>query len=388
MSVQLANKYDATQPFHIYYDLSAINNETNGSTAPVSFQMTQTRNNPYLMSPDNYFMSVVRFNLQTPSLPVFIPQVQIGQANPNKTAYSLSLSFTYLGVEYISEQYITYVSSDSTQPTPTAPLLAQDVSTEYYYVFNLQDWCKMMNTALIASYTAVNATVVSAGGVLPSNNIPFFEWNNQAQVFQLSADNAGYNSGGTPAVPIKIFMNTGLYTLLNNFPIFKNSPTLTNGKNYQFNFYNNNGLNLYNMGAYSVIQLYQDNSTVGLFNPIQSIVFTSSLLPLVQSVVGNTKIFNFYNTPFQNNNSAPIITDFAIDFSATNQFRPNLEYTPNGEYRLIDLYGLTPLQSIEITVQWRDMFGVFHPLLLNSGCSAQLKIMFRRKDYGNVPRFA
>jgi hypothetical protein len=185
-------------------------------------------------------------------------------------------------------------------------------------------------------------------------------------------------------------MNTGLYTLLNNFPILKNNPTavVPSGKNYQFNFYNNNGLNLYNMGAYSVIQLYQDNSTVGLFNPVQSIVFTSSLLPIVQSVVGNTKIFNFYNAQFQNNNSAPIITDFVVPYSATNQFRPNLEYTPSGEYRLIDLYGLTPLQAIEITVQWRDMFGVFHPFLLNSGCSAQLKIMFRRKDFGNVQRFA
>jgi hypothetical protein len=386
MSVQLANKYDPTQPFHIYYDLSAINNETTGTTAPVAFSLTQTRNNPYLMSPDNYFMSVVRFTLQTPSLPVFIPQVVIGQALPNKTAYSLTLTFTTGGTEYKFEQFITYVCSDSTQPTPLPPTTGQDVTTEYYYVFNLQDWCKMMNTALIDAYAGLIALVPGGAPTLPSQNVPFFEWNNQAQVFQLSADNAGYNS--TLASPIRIFMNTGLYTLLNNFPILKNSPTVTTGKNYQFNFYNNNGLNLYNMGTYSVIQLYQDNSTVGLFNPIQSIVFTSSLIPLVQSVVGNTKIYNYYNAQSQNNNSAPIITDFVVPFDATNQYRPNLEYTPAGEYRLIDLYGLTPLQAIEISVQWRDMFGIFHPFLLNSGCSAQLKIMFRRKDFSNVPRFA
>jgi len=391
MSIQLASKYDPTQPFHQYYDLSAINNETSGLTAPVQFSMTQTRNNPYLMAPDNYFMSVVRFTMQTPSLPVFIPQVRIGQALPNQTVYSLSIAFTYSGTEYISQQYVTYVCSDITQPTPNPPTTGQDVSSEYYYVFNLQDWCKMMNTALSASYFAVNSAVVGAGGALPSNNVPFFEWNQQAQVFQLSADNAGYNSA--LANPIKIYLNTGLYTLLNNFPIIKGNPSSStgvyaDGKNYQFNFYNNNGLNLYNMGAYSVIQLYQDNSTVGLFNPVQSIVFTSSLLPLVQGVIGNTKIYNFYNAPSQNNNTAPVITDFVVPYSATNQFRPNLEYTPSGEYRLIDLYGLTPLQAIEITVQWRDMFGVFHPFLLNSGCSAQLKIMFRRKDFGNVPRLA
>ena len=93
MSIQLASKYDPTQPFHQYYDLSAINNETSGITAPAQFSMTQTRNNPYLMAPENYFMSVIRFTMQTPSLPVFIPQALIGQADPNKTAYSLSLAF-------------------------------------------------------------------------------------------------------------------------------------------------------------------------------------------------------------------------------------------------------------------------------------------------------
>jgi len=379
MSIQLANKYDPTQPYHVYYDLSAINNESSGVTAPVNFQMTQTRNNPYLMSPENYFMSVVRFSMMTPTLPLFIPQVLIGQANPNKLAYSLTIGYTYLAVEYTSQQYITYQASDSTQPTPAAPTNGQDVSSEYYYVFNLQDFCFQLNTALIASYTAVNAAVVAAGGALPSNNIPFFEWNSTSQVFQLSADNAGYAS--SLGNPIKIYMNTALYPLLNNFPIIKNSPTVATGKNYQLNFYNNNGLNLYNMGAYSVIQLFQDNSTVGIFNPVQSIVFTSSLLPLVQSVVGNTKIYNFYTAASQNNNSAPIITDFIVPYSAVNQYRPNLEYTPSGEYRMIDLFGLTPLQAIEITVQWRDTFGIFHPFTLASGCSANLKILFRRKDF-------
>ena len=389
MSIQLASKYDPTQPYHVYYDLSAINNETTGTQIPVNFTMTQTRNNPYLMAPENYFMSVSRFTTQTPSLPLFVPQVLIGQANPNKTAYSLSLSFTYLAVEYIFQQFITYVCSDSTQPTPSAPTTAQDFSSDYYYVFNLQDWVKMMNTALIASYTALTTdpAFIASGAVLPSTNIPFFEWNSTDQVFQLSADNAGYNSA--LASPIKIFLNTGLYTLLNNFPILKNNPSsvVASGKNYQFNFYNNNGLNLYNMGTYSVIQLFQDNSTVGLFNPVQAIVFTSSLLPLVQGVIGNTKTYNTASTG-QNNQVAPVITDFVVPFSKDNQFRPNLEYTPSGEYRLIDLYGLTPLQSIEITVQWRDMFGVFHPFQLLSGCSAQLKLMFRRKDFGNVGRVA
>lgn len=387
MSIQLHNKYDPTQPYHIYYDLDAVNNQKTGGTAPVRFTLTEVRNNPFLMTPDNYFMSVVRFSLQTPTLPVFIPAVELGQANPNQLSYSFTLTYNNGGNVFNSTQtFITYVCSDSTIPTPPAPLTFQDNSNEYYWVYNLQDFVKMMNTALITAFASLNAAVIAGGFALPSANVPFFEFDPTAQVFILSADNASFNSN--LANQIKLFCNTPLYTLLNNFPMFKNAPLgVALGKNYQFNFYNNNGLNLFNMGLYSAIQLYQDNSTTGLFNPVNSIVFTTSLLPIVPSVVGVPRAYggvSGLNTGGNNSNLSPIITDFQIPFSAVNQYRPTLEYTPNGEYRLIDLLGMNQQSAIEITVLWKDQYGVLRNFFLGSGCSASIKLMFRRKDYGNV----
>jgi hypothetical protein len=385
MSIQLKNKYDANAQYHVYYDLDCINNETTGSTAPVRFSITDVRNIPYLNSPENYFMSVIRFSIQTPTLPVFIPQVLLGQSNVNTLVYSFTLSFVVGGNTINSAQtYITYVCSDSTQSLPQPPLTNQDRSNEYYYVFNLQDWCKMMNTALTTAFTSLNVAVVAAGGALPSANVPFFEWNPVQQVFILNGDNASFNSN--LANPIKLFCNTGLYTLLNNFPIFKNAPVgVSLGKNYEFNFYNNNGLNLFNMGTYSALQLYQDNSTTGLFNPVQSIVFTTGLLPIVPSVVALPKVFNTSVFPVgptgNNSNIAPIITDFQVPYSATNQYRPNIEYQPNGEYRLIDLYGLSAQSAIEISVFWKDTFGNNNILTLGAGCYSSIKLLFRRKDF-------
>jgi hypothetical protein len=389
MSLQLHNKYDPTQPFHIYYDLDAVNNTTSGDTAPVRFTLTEVRNNPFLMTPDNYFMSVVRFSLQTPSIPVFIPTVVLGQADPNRLSYSFTLSYNQGATIFNSAQtFITYVCSDSTIAVPPAPLLTQDNSNEYYFIYNLQDFTKMMNAALITAFANLNAVVIAAGFALPSANVPFFEFDPDAQKFILNGDNASFNS--TLANQIKLFINTPFYTLLNNFPMFKNNPVgVALGKNYQFNFYNNNSLNLFNMGTYSALQLYQDNSTTGLFNPCSSVVFTTSLLPIVPSVVGVPKAYGGntgLNTGGNNSNLSPIITDFQIPFSAINQYRPTLEYTPNGEYRLVDLLGMSPQSSIEITVLWKDQFGVLRNFLLNAGCSASIKIMFRRKDF-NVAKF-
>lgn len=384
MSIQLANKYDRNAPYHIYYDLDAINNEVTGNqNQPVRFSITDVRNQPFLNSPENYFMSVVRFSLQTPSLPVFLPQVRLSQSDPNQLVYSFTVSY----LTYNSTQvFVTYVPSDTTQPVANPPVTLQDITSEYYYVFNLNDFCTMMNTALSAAVANLVSTLTAAGVALLTTNVPFFEWNPVQQVFILNADTTGYSNA--LANPMKIFCNTAMYTLINNFPFIKNAPTgVALGKNYQFTIFSNNGTNLFPFATYNAIQMYQDNSTIGLFNPVQSIVFTTSLLPIVNSVIGLPKIFNSstYNLSSVGNNSniSPIITDFVVPVSALNTYRPNIEYIPNGEYRLIDLYGLTPQYAMEITVLWKDMFGGTHIFMLAPGCAGSIKLMFRRKDYND-----
>ena len=386
MSVQLANKYDPTQPFHIYYDLDAINNETSGNNnVPVRFSITDVRNSPFLNSPENYFMSVVRFSLMTPTLPVFIPQVQLGQPLPNLLTYSFTASYSTYNS---TQKFITYVPSDTVAPTPSPPLTLQDMTGEYYYVYNMNDFVVMMNTALASAVNELISVLTTAGQPILSSNVPFFEWNPVQQVFLLNADTVGYSNA--LATPMKIFCNNAMYTLINNFPFLKNASTgVALGKNYQFTIYSNNGTNVYPFPTYNAIQMYQDNSTIGLFNPVQSIVFTTSLLPIVQSNIGIPKVFNSSSNLFQfgnNSNISPIITDFQVPISAVNSYRPTIEYVPNGEYRLIDLYGLTPQSAIEISVFWKDNYGSTNIFRLAPGCSGSIKLMFRRKDFGNVDR--
>jgi len=122
-------------------------------------------------------------------------------------------------------------------------------------------------------------------------------------------------------------------------------------------------------------------------NPIQSIVFTTALLPIIPSNVSQPKIYGTASQLFNvgnNANIAPIITDFVVPVDALNRYRPNIVYTPSSEYRLLGLYGASPVSAIEISAFWKDPFGGLHPVLLNSGCGASLKILFRRKDYNNI----
>jgi hypothetical protein len=76
------------------------------------------------------------------------------------------------------------------------------------------------------------------------------------------------------------------------------------------------------------------------------------------------------------------ITDFA---SSNADYRGFINYTPSGEYRLIDLQGNDPIKNIDIQCYFKDKFDISRPLPLLAGGSCTLKCMFRKKifDLGN-----
>jgi hypothetical protein len=389
MSIQLSSKYDPTQPFHVYYDLDIVNNDTTGSNPPPQLRFNEIRNSPYLSSPENYFMSVTRFSLQTPTLPVFIPQVMLGQADINKTIYSITMSYQVGPTVIEYQQYIPYIPTNLSQPLPSPPLTFQDLTSDYYFVMTYQHWARMLNNTLTLCYNGLNAAVIAAGGVLPSPNAPFFEFDPQALLFILDADEVGYSS--SLVSPIKIFVNSPLYTLLSSFQFTAFGYSgITNGKNYQFDIYNINNTNVLTLPTYNALQMYQEGSTCALLNPISALVFSTAMLPVQPSLVSVPKVFNSDSRLFNvgnNANIAPIMTDFQVPFSPTNTYKPSVEYQPGSEYRLIDMYGTSPLSALEMSVFWKDVYGGLHPFYLGAGCSATVKILFRRKDFNTASLF-
>jgi hypothetical protein len=382
-SLQQKSQIDLTQPLHIYYDLDIINNDVEGNSPPLPLRFEEVRNNPVLMCPANYYMSVVRFQIQTgDALPVFVPQVQLGQTDPNLLIYSITLKYkTY---EY--QAYVNFIPDDLTQPIPNPPLDFQDLTSQYYFLSTYQQWIEMVNITFRTAFNGLNALVIAGGDVLPTPNAPFMEFDPGQLVAILDTDEAGYER--TLTNPIEIFMNSPMFNLFSTFPsVIVNYTTATNGKNYLLTIFNNNGTNILSLPNYNAIQSYQEGSTVALMNPIQSIVFTTALLPIIPSNVSLPKIFGTNSSLFNSGNNAniaPVISDFVVPVDALNRYRPNIVYTPSAEYRLVGMYGASPVSAIEVSAFWKDVFGSLHPILLNSGCSASLKILFRRKDFNNI----
>ena len=131
------------------------------------------------------------------------------------------------------------------------------------------------------------------------------------------------------------------------------------------------------------VQMQQEISSIALWNPVASIVFSSSLLPIQSTQTSLPKKGNS-DTNFSgngnNSNFLNIITDFSIAVDGGSQYRPMLVYNPAAEYRVIDMRSSMNLNKIDIIVFWKDTFGKLHPFELHPGGAANVKILFRRKD--------
>jgi len=381
-------------PLSQYLDLNIVQNSNNPNaqqTVPVRFN--EIRNEPYLNQPSLYQLAVVRFALDSSALPCVIPDIQINQNNKNLTSYSFTMTYTYLGTTYEFQQFVIFVPQDLSQADPIQVSGNWQASTsgiKYYYINTFQKFVQMINTALSSCYDGLNALVTGVGGSLPSANKPFFEIDPYNFNLVFNADQVGYDE--TLANPIKIYLNNACFTLFNNFQTinYGSNSNITNGKNYLLNIYTTpSSSNIFIYPTYNAIQMYgEGQSTVALWNPVQRIVFTTSgLLPVVSTGTPNAIPFGSDTNQVSTGNVANIenvLTDFIVPFDNANTYKPQIHFQTAGPFRFQDLYGTSPLNAVQINIYWGDRFGNLYPFELKQGGFCSVKLLFQRKDVGNI----
>ena len=437
----------SADPYNLYYDINVVsdyNPTLVGTTAP-PLTFNEIRQNPIIKYPEDYLLSVVRFSIETPTLPIFIPQVLLGQANPNKLIYAWGMSVTdYSGVapvtDYLAaqENWI-YIPDDITIPPPQGALAFQDLTTEYYYVNEFSLVLQYANNALKSAFDNFNAQLVAAGkdalgtraatpANISQNYCPQMFYDPNGELFSLSFplcppalagtappyaydtyDQNLANTAGFTGRVIKLYMNTPLSNLLNSFPtVFQGNQQfqLTTGTEDMLVVYNNQNQNTSggsrptypltpvasSVSAIPQIILPQEHSTTILFSPISALVFSTSLLPVQNTLLSKPAIFNFYDgvtssnlrSSGNNNVTAPVLTDFELQGATGTSSQTRITYTPTAEYRMLDLRGTTPVNAVEVSVFWKDKYSGLHRFNLAAGCAASIKILFRRKDFYNA----
>lgn len=398
----LSNKYSS----HIYVDISFFNQDTSGTGQPKLLSYLDIKPGPFLNNPSNYYLSIQRFHIDTGNLPVFIPQIQVGQPDINRTIYTITLTYEYSDKVSLNIPIpIIFYSLDQTS-RPEPPLLKQDYKNKYYWVYFYQQFIDLINfhfaQVFSQMYDAVQQASSFTGITLPyGSNPPYMAFDPATYITTIFADKAYFkdnvNALGETDVRMKIFFNPPLFKLFRSLPARFMGYNLTDSKNFQILFYNtNNGTNTSTLpnnsgtGTYEALVMTQEYSTVQLWNPIESIVFTSDYLHVEPTNIGSVRDISSSSNSLtlssdgNNANFANIITSFQVQISPTNSYNPSIDYVAvNPEQRQIDLKGESPINTLDIKGWWRTYFNELIPLELDSNCGASMLLCFRRKDYGN-----
>jgi len=370
-----------TSPDNVYYDLT-YNNYQSLTEEPSQLTFQETRNIPIIQNPSDYTLSIIRFQLDTISLPSYIASIQPNQGNINLMIHGVNLSYWNGTTETtIPLTYLLWKPVHREVPLPPAPNTTSNgfqADSVYYYGYSFLNVCEIINTAFTTALTALKALVPAISSAIA----PFIYFSHTANKFHLVGDTAFYNSNA--GTHIRIYFNRPLYGLFSSFGAYRNSITNPNQNVYQIRLTGEKGTNLVqnaNWGSgITFIDYPQEYSTLSNFNPVSSLLFTTSQLPIVPNQISAPLIFNNnqlvsdYN---QNSLTYQIITDMANndDFS----YKPNLLYNPSAEYRRISLTSNRPINNIDIQVFWRNKRGELKPFYVWSGGSASIKILFEKK---------
>ncbi len=335
---------------------------------------------------------------------MLIPRIQTGQYNRNLTEYVITVKDWVLSntdtPDVVATTRILFQTQDLTAPEPASPFVAQDLSSSCYYVYTYQHFIKLVNAALADATGELKRQyqILVPSPATPSLTDyymqyfvgPHLDYGTSSNRIVLHVDEGVIQKTRRP---LEIYFNEALYNLFSGLPAIYASRT--GNMNYKLQildyWYIPRKISIINWNGLAeatitMLQVYEESCSTAMWNPVSSIVFATSLLPIIPSQTSATRQLGGGSLVSGGNNAnvLSILSDFSIAVDANNEYRPSILYNPGAEYRLIDMNSVMNLNKIDIIVFWKDVFGIMHPLELLPGCSAHVKILFRKKEFNNI----
>jgi len=345
---------------NVYLNILIPNNIPSTNPFPQAIQAVydESLTQPVLADPSKYYASIIRFSMPLDTIPFFSFPLDRSQTNANLSQLLIGIT-NNVGVDFPA--FVTYIpQNDYPPPVTTDPTFSYGQSiSPYYFIYSIQPFINMINTALLAAYTA--STV--GGGA------PFYVYNPATQLIGLVVT-AGFLATGA-----KIYMNNYLKNYLDSFPFYSKNSIQTGAYRYTHNL----DTLPYGAPVGGPYEFLEEYNSLDLWFDIRKIVVTSSSLPVIPEASPSFVPDASYGTNGSANYS-PIVTDFVISYNNINDVSSVLVYEPSPQYRLVNMSSQSPIQRLNFSFFWLSKNGTLYPVFLSPNNSITMKIGFFKKD--------
>jgi len=345
----------------IYANLTLTSANPNADVySPATGEIAYT--SPILNKCNDFICILSRFTIDTFSVPLLVPSLLKGQTDPNKTSYCFALGYNETFSDPI---YVEYITSDFSAPVPSYNGQSQNLSSNYYYIYDYATFLAMWNNAMVTALANLN-TKVSTGVTIA----PVFYFDPSVGVtLKCPVANYGKSFNNIPdADKIQIYFNGMLAPLVQSIrSIFL--PNVTNC-NYCF-ILQDSGNNIV------------DNNYINAMENIQQLCYWQSLasvqiqtnMPVVPEFSQGVLNSNQNQTQFNS-----ILTDFQPDLSNPFGYNTSLNFNQVSSLRIINLIGEQPMYNLSCSVFWTDTNNNRYPIYLSYGQSVSIKFEFMKKS--------
>ena len=373
---------------------------SNSNVAKPLIRYSAASQRPIVGRVSDYSAAALRVQIVGQSLPVFIPRVQIGQSDPTLTIYAVWLSWAYNGTNYGGSPgiywgaaYVIFTPDNSYATVANAPLLAQDLSSEYYYVYSYGSVCQMFNTAWGVAMAQLQAAVAAAsiaGYTFPRS--PVLE--RVAGGFRLGIANTSFSVNGTDALANGLWqcgMNDAGFGLFQGFSATAGVGTpgvviLPTAKKPADVY------RIFQMRATAIPPtagpgpdyITTEFDCTDAWCPVVLIQVVSPTLPAIFENVFSPSVISSsapQGGSYVSAGTANVIVSFGFSLSGgAADLAAKLTYTPSGPWKWVQLVGDAPLTDLTWAIQWIDAInGDAHPMALQPGTTwAEVEVVYQR----------
>jgi len=324
----------------------------------------------------DYYVTVESMTCPTTNIPVWMPDIQPKTApwgfntDINKTIYSFTME--YNGI-YSDETFLNFISQNpNSLPLPLSPF--QDRYSVYYEIYTYTSIVEMLNNTLLYAFYNLSGKIA-----LPTSDIPYFYFDGQSFRFSLVSNKNFFDS--SIVSPINIYCNYQMYEIINSLPFTYYTGSVPGRifKLYISNFFNNVISSPYIFdptGDYYVTS--QNISYISQLSPMKSLFVLTNSVP-INSQISPLKPSQETLTPNKVNRSKILLDIEPVVLGELIPGRNFIQYRDsNNEY--LSLVSENPISLIDISVYWRDRFGLPHIVYLNYNQPFNIRLRFSKKS--------
>jgi hypothetical protein len=321
---------------HIYYNVTITATENSFDAV-----FNENRTTPILDKGDNYDLSVIRFNLPTQAIPIFLWRYN-----------EWYLSIAYKTVVYTRE--IPFIPNQTF--SPTFPKYFKEAIWQY------QDYVDCINLCykqLFADFITdpIYLTIPLVDRPTKPPKMTYDAANKRCSVYYpLQYDI-------TKPDPIYYYFNAASFEIFNAFQNYGNEidPILSHYLNVK-----DNKNNIINVGGTDYIRLTEEFNELFLWNDFEKFIFETDKIPVNNEYLAGQK-----------NITRKVLTDFIPSADINDQ--SNVQFYPLGPIRFYSMFSGLELKDVDIRIFWETKDGFVVPLYVDTGDRITIKLYFKKK---------